>query len=532
MKTPLARTLLALCGISVLSAAEAPTKQQAIDAMKRATAFMTDKVAVHGGYVWSYLPDLSRRWGEMEARPTMIWLQAPGTASMGHAFLDALHASGDDFFYRAAESVGGALIAVQHRSGGWHYIYDFAGAQSLHEWYDTVGRNGWRLEEYQHFYDNATFDDSTTTDCAEFMLRLYLEKRDPRYRASLDRAIKFVLDSQYPSGGWPQRYPPAGEFSKDGLPDYTGFITFNDDVNAGNVDFLVKCYETLGDEKLLPAIRRGMDVFLATQQPAPQAGWSLQHTTDLKPAGARSYEPKSLATHTTASCIRKLIDFYELTGDTKYLTRIPEALAWLDSVKLPPNTPGARGSHPTFVEVGTNQPLYIHRTGSNVVNGRYFADHDSRNTIGHYSSFRMVDTAALRASYEKAKATPPGELAKNSPLQPGRTPTPLPRYFSASGGGPGPFGFGGPTGTSAERAASVIAALDADGRWLSPLRSTSHPYTRDGAKEVTPGDFGATQVGDETDTSPYRATQAVSGISTGTFIRNLDVLIRFLDASR
>lgn len=529
MKAPFVRLALALGSLSWLAAAEPPTRAQTIDAMKRATAFMTDKVAVHGGYVWSYLPDFSRRWGEMEARPTMIWLQAPGTASMGHAFLDALHATGDEFFYGAAMSVGDALVAAQHASGGWHYIHDFAGEKSLREWYDTVGRNGWRLEEYQHYYGNATFDDSTTQDCAEFMLRLYLEKRDPRYAAPLSRAIAFVLESQHPTGGWPQRYPPADTFSKNGLPDYTGYITFNDDVTAGNVDFLLKVHQAgLGGARELAAIRRGMEVFLTTQQPPPQAGWSLQHTLDHLPAGARSYEPKSLATHTTAACVAKLIEFYKLTGDSKFLARVPPALDWLDSVKLPPNTPGARGSHPTFVELGTNLPLYIHRAGSNVVNGRYFADHDSRNTIGHYSSFRSPDVAGLRAAYAEALKLPPETLAKNSPLRPGRAPTALPKYFSVRDDG---FGgrFGGGGGTPAERAARVIASLDAEGRWLGPLFSTSHPYTHDGAKELAPGDFGSTQVGDDTDTSPYRATQPINGISTGSFIRNLGTLIRFLD---
>ncbi len=264
--------VLACGGVSGLCAAEPPPQAQVLDAMKRATAFMTDHVAVHGGYVWSYLPDLSRRWGEMEARPSMIWLQAPGTASMGQAFLAALHATGDDFYYRAAESVAGALIAGQHPAGGWNYVVDFAGESSLREWYDTVGRNGWRLEEYQHYYGNATFDDSTTVDCAEFMLRLYLVKRDPKYRVPLDRAIQFVLDSQHPVGGWPQRYPAGPAFSKHDRPDYTSFITFNDNVTAGNIDFLILCHQALGDDRLLDAIRRGMDVFLATQQTAPQAG--------------------------------------------------------------------------------------------------------------------------------------------------------------------------------------------------------------------------------------------------------------------
>ena len=78
------------------SAAEAPTRTQALETMQRATRFMVEKVAYKGGYVWSYLPDMSRRWGEMEAYPTMIWVQPPGTATMGHLFLDAYHATGDE----------------------------------------------------------------------------------------------------------------------------------------------------------------------------------------------------------------------------------------------------------------------------------------------------------------------------------------------------------------------------------------------------------------------------------------------------
>src|SRR3989339_1441336 len=74
--------------------AQEPTRAQVLDAMKRATTFMVEKVSTNGGYVWNYLPDFSRRWGEMEARDTMIWVQPPGTATMGHLFLDAYHATG------------------------------------------------------------------------------------------------------------------------------------------------------------------------------------------------------------------------------------------------------------------------------------------------------------------------------------------------------------------------------------------------------------------------------------------------------
>lgn len=264
--------IAAIVAAGQVAMADALERETVLDTMKRATTFMVEEVSYRGGYVWNYLPDRSRRWGEMEARETMIWLQPPGTSSMGHVFLDAYHATGDEYYYEAAEEVASALIRGQHPSGGWNYMVDFGGDRSLKEWYATIGRNAWRLEEFQHYYGNATFDDQTTTDAATFLLRLYVEKLDPRYKPALDKSIQFVLDSQYPIGGWPQRYPLSEEFSKSGRPDYTSYLTFNDEVAAENIDFLVLCYRVLGDERLLDAITRGMNFFLVTQQGPEQPG--------------------------------------------------------------------------------------------------------------------------------------------------------------------------------------------------------------------------------------------------------------------
>ena len=123
-------TLLSLSGLLAACATQQPLSpaiarkpqgRAALDLMKRATTFMTDKVGYHGGYVWAYLPDLSRTWGEMEAKRTMLWVQPPGTATMGHAFLDAFHATGDEQFWRAAVSATRALVRAQHSSGGWNW---------------------------------------------------------------------------------------------------------------------------------------------------------------------------------------------------------------------------------------------------------------------------------------------------------------------------------------------------------------------------------------------------------------------------
>ncbi len=169
--------------------------------MLRAAKFMAEKVSTNGGYLWQYLPDFSRRWGEMEAYETMIWVQHPGTVSMGHSFLDAYKVTGNEYYYQAAEKAASALIWGQNECGGWNYIIDFAGDRSLKNWYNTIGKNGWRLEEFQHYYGNATFDDDVSSDAARFLLRIYLVRLDMRYKPALDKAINFIFESQYPLGG-------------------------------------------------------------------------------------------------------------------------------------------------------------------------------------------------------------------------------------------------------------------------------------------------------------------------------------------
>ncbi len=509
------------------ASAPAPSRQQVLDTMKRATTFMQDSVSHGGGYVWAYLPDRSRRWGELEATPTMIWIQPPGTATVGHLLLDAYRATSDEFYYQAAARVATALIAAQHPAGGWNYVHDTAGEAALKKWYDTVGRNAWRLEEFQHYYGNATFDDGGTAESARFLLRIYALKKETAHKAALDRAIAFVLDSQYPNGAWPQRYPKAGAASLHGLPDYSAYYTFNDDVAAENIGFLLQAHAVLGEPRLLAAARKGMDAFVLMQQPAPQAGWGLQHTDDLKPAAARSYEPRALVTHTTAANVEAMIGFYELTGDPVFLARLPEALDWLDAVKLPAELARPGRTHPTFVEVGTNQPLFVHRRGSNVVNGEYYVDRNPEKTLGHYSSFRHVDVARLRARLAEAKALPAAELARRSPFAPGGDRRELPTYFTVAEGDGGRPGAG-PAPSLPERAARLVADLNAEGYWLAPLGYTSHPYKGDGPKTPAPGDFSQTHVGDEYDTSPFR-DEALMGISTGAFIRNMATLIRYLD---
>ena len=241
---------------------------------------MIDHVAVHGGYVWSYLPDLSRRWGEIEARPSMVWVQPPGTATMGHLFLDAYHATGDPFYYRAAAAAADALIRGQHRSGGWNYLIDFAGPADAQTGtrQSAATPGGWRNSSIIPTMRPSTMP-ARPNRCSCCCACTWSGTRR-NIAPPLERAIQFVLRSQYPIGGWPQRWP-----HDDRWPAYGDYITFNDDVAAENIRFLLMVYRSLGDARVRDPIVRAMNVFLVTQQGQPQPGWGLQYTLDLQPAG-------------------------------------------------------------------------------------------------------------------------------------------------------------------------------------------------------------------------------------------------------
>ncbi|QKJ30725.1 pectate lyase [Mucilaginibacter mali] len=496
--------------------------QQAGQAMLKATKFMTENVSTNGGYVWYYLPDLSRRWGEMEAYKTMVWIQDGGTVSVGHTLLDAYHVTGEEYYYQAAEKAAAGLIWGQSNEGGWNYMIDFAGDASLKTWYNTIGKNGWRLEEFQHYYGNDTYDDDVSSDAARFLLRMYLEKLDPKYKPALDKAIAFLLKSQYPIGGWPQRYPLRYDFNKAGHPDYTSFYTFNDDVTWENVNFLAQCYMTLGDARLLDAITRGMNFYLISQ--SGNGAWGQQYNMQLEPVGARTYEPDAYLPKYTYGNAMLLMKFYQYTGDRKYLAHIPDAINWLEKAHLPADkTANGIYTHSTFVDVVTNKPIYVHRKGSNVIYGKYYVDENDQNLLGHYRGKTIVDVQKLKDEYARLSALSVKEATKDSPI--------LPRKFEGNASPQHYYDLNRDAIQSPVNETEVnqiISTLDNKGRWLTKHAMISNPYIGDGTSKEETNAFSGTHVGDKTDTSPYRDTSEQDYISTIQYIKNMNTLIKFI----
>lgn len=514
--------------VASVSAGEREVKQ----AMKRATRYMMDVASYQGGFVWNYLPDFSRQWGELEARRTMVWLQSPSTPDMGELLLDAYHVTGDDYYYESAKRVATCIVQGQLSCGGWNYMFDLAPEDSLRAWYATIGRQAWRLEEFQHYYGNATFDDEATKHCAEFLLRFYLEKHDDTFLPPLQKVIDFMLASQYDNGGWPQRFPLMYSHPFKGKADYSSFITLNDNVMSANIDFLLQCYTSLGLEHLKKPILSAMHLMRDLQQEPPLAGWADQYTpTDLKPAHARSYEPRAVNTGTTTGMIYKMIDFYKLTGDKSFLEGIPAAIQFLESQKLPSElaskvrrTPLQADEilMPRFLNPEDGKPMYVHRKGGNVVNGEYYTDTITSATIAHYSSFAVVNPSQLRAALDKAKMWVQKDLERNSPLLACGVRGAKEYYYSSIGNQRRMVAL--------PSVDEVVSSLDKEGRWLAPLSQISHPYQPIPKNMATQSDdvsYAQTMVGDEYDTSPYE-NKDVIGVSTRTYIQNMLVLINSL----
>ena len=195
--------------------AQSDTRAAALSALRQAAVYMDEVVSYRGGYVWSYAPDLSQHFGEMEANRTMCWIQ-PRHAVRGPRLSRRLSR------HRRRALLPGRRPhrpwrcrrgAAPDRAAGTTSTTSRARARSS-DWYDTIGANGWRLEEFQHYYGNATFDDAEhrrrrATDAAhvpgEDRTRASAGPRPRRSTSSQD--AQFGRDVGIADGGWPQRFP-------------------------------------------------------------------------------------------------------------------------------------------------------------------------------------------------------------------------------------------------------------------------------------------------------------------------------------
>jgi hypothetical protein len=206
--------LCALPGVS--RSAEASLRDQALATMRKAATFFRTEVASHGGYVYYYTPDLSRRWGEGKATAEQVWVQPPGTPAVGMSYLKAFAATGDSFYLDAARETAEALVYGQLASGCWTHSIDFdPNSPGVAQYRNGKGRGR----------NQSSLDDGVSQAALRLLMRAdrALDFKHPEIHEAAKYALDAVLAAQFPSGGFPQGWsgPVAAALPiKASYPDY------------------------------------------------------------------------------------------------------------------------------------------------------------------------------------------------------------------------------------------------------------------------------------------------------------------------
>jgi PelA/Pel-15E family pectate lyase len=461
---------------------EAALKEQAAQAMRRAARFFRTEVSTEGGYLWRYSEDLTLREGEGTATDTMVWVQPPGTPSVGMVFLTAYEATGDAVYLDAAKDTAYALVRGQLRSGGWDYRIEFDPAKR--------SRYAYRVDPPSDRARNvSTLDDNTTQSAIRLLMHVdrALDFKDPKIHEAVEFALQTLLDVQYPNGAWPQRFeapPEPARFpvKKASYPDawswtfpkqdYRSYYTFNDSTIADTIATMLEAFDIYGDRRFMAAAEKAGDFIILAQMPEPQPAWAQQYDADMHPAWARKFEPPAVTGGESQGVMNTLLVLYRATGKKKYLEPLPRAIEYFRRSRLPD------GRLARFYELKTNKPLYFTRED-------YELTYSDADVPTHYSFKSGYGIEAIARQIEQLRNTNRGEgvpplnrLKKETPPAPSRALT--------------------------QRVSSVIDRLDERGRWV---------------------ESGRLRASDEEGT-------VTRVITTRTFITNFRTLSTYLAASR
>jgi len=434
-----------------VSAADAPgvLDSEARDALRRAANYF-ESISTRGGYLWWYSDDLKQRAGENRATESQIWVQSPGTPSVGLAFLRAYEVTKEPQYLETAQRAAEALAWGQLESGGWTYLVDFDPANQ--RMYRSADKGKLNAREIEKRRNVTTFDDDTTQQALRFLMRFVAVKTNTSAEicSALDYGLDGLLRAQYANGAWPQgfdgrphapalhqpkpaRFPEKWSRTPD-VKEYWRQYTFNDNVMRDCILTLLDAHRQFRKAEYLTAAKRAGDFIVLAQLPAPQSAWAQQYNFNMEPAWARRFEPPSVCSAESAGILRVLLDLHAAANDKKYLEPLPSAIDWLKRSQIAP------GKWARFYELQSNKPLYFTKDYRLV-----YTDHDLPTHYGFQGDYNIPSTirqceVALKGEQRDKESQP-------------RTRSSL---------------------ESATR--KVIGALDGQGRWITNRRIESRTF--------------------------------------------------------
>ncbi len=399
-------TLIVAVLIGSIPAARAELSDEALTAAKRATAFLTEKVSTEGGYLWAYSADLKHREGEGVVKTETVWVQPPGTPTLGTAFVRLYNATAERQFLDAALAAADALRRGQMRSGGWQAMIEFEP--------DRRRKWAYRLDPpSKRGKDQSSLDDDKTQSALRFVMRL-----DHATDMQIDwvhSMAQYALDGlltkgQFSGGGFPQVWTDQRDPDRDtplvkanfpdqwprGYPGHNEYwerYTLNDNLARDVMKTLFLADEIYQDKRYREAAIRLADSLIAAQLPEPQPGWAQQYNEAMQPIWARKFEPPAITSSESFSTLEALMMIYRKTGDEKYLKPIPAALDYFRRCEL------EDGRVARFYEWKTNRPLYFDR--------EYRLTYDDSDMPTHYGFQLQSAVETLRRKFERLQSGPP-----------------------------------------------------------------------------------------------------------------------------
>ncbi len=455
--------LFAFLSLAAAAARGAPPERAAVEAgLKRAATFFRERVSTEGGYLWAYSEDLSLREGENVADARCVWVQPPGTPTVGLTFLRAWRATRDPYYLEAAKAAGLCLVRGQLRSGGWPYMIPFDETRRAKlDFRVDPPRTGKSVKRH------SVLDDNTTQEALRFLVLLdeALGFKDDTIHEAAAYGLKAILNAQFPNGAFPQvfmpdpAYDPAAypvkraEYPPEGAEpthakDYHVFYTFNDNLMRDINRLFFAAWEVYSNATYLAAAKRVGTFIKLAQMPEPQPAWAQQYDFQMRPCWARKFEPASITGGESQNLLRALAELYLVTEDAAFLEPIPRAVAYLKRSRLPD------GRLARFYELRTNRPLYFTKDYTLT-----FSDEDMPT---HY---------AFKVDYDVDEDW----LTALPTLTPDARARLLESVRAHGYRSLGPAAAG-----SAAAAEQVLKALDASGRWVTdaPLKAAKGARVR------------------------------------------------------
>ncbi|EJL34370.1 pectate lyase, PelA/Pel-15E family [Caulobacter sp. AP07] len=317
-------------------------------------------------------------------------------------------------WYGTAEArhVADVIVSFQTPAGGWGKNQSRAGA---------LRQPGQAYVSHGEGYVGTLDNDATVTEL-RFLARVAgqaSEADGKAYRASLLRGVGYLLEAQYPNGGWPQVWPLQGA--------YHDAVTYNDGAMVAAVRLLETVAAGQGDYAFVPAEfraraaaakDRAVACILASQVVVDgrRTVWAQQHDAlTLGPVGARNFEPGALSSAESADILVYLMSLPDPSPEVAAAIR--GGARWLSDAALrdvawtPADPtlgrrlvaqPGAGPLWARYYDIASGKPVYGDRDRS---------VHDDVNDLSleRRNGYAWFNTAPLKVAeaYRRWAATHP-----------------------------------------------------------------------------------------------------------------------------